>query len=455
MSQIAVAHHYRYLYPSELDEAGKRHRLRLATSGGVAPNPHFFNGRLLRPQRDATLLRGLMSVVQARYHVPPAMLTRILLESDPVVTAGSERLRFEGFAGCASVYARVDLLATAIDGELSNHGTTNVDFNPPMVAALGRIRDGDDVSLSVGSDEVRLQYGADSIVEKKVRLPTRWLKSFVEVQAYQARMEPVFSTSGTEAHRFLRSIPRSRTGRRGCCVVVAGRGLRMSQVPRGAHVRVGGIERLRPIESLALHAKQLQVFRDPASTASAWVLDFDDARFSIVLSPDVWRGFSGEGQVLADLATDAPEKLQRVRAALQWSTVIDPERLSQDSGFGDSDIGPTLARLGARGLVGYDLVDNAYFHRELPFDLSLIEALQPRLKNARKLVDERKVSIVSRTGTSAEAYVASSDVEHRVVINGDDERCSCPWYAKHHGERGPCKHVLAAKLYIDQNEAEL
>ena len=51
-------------------------------------------------------------------------------------------------------------------------------------------------------------------------------------------------------------------------------------------------------------------------------------------------------------------------------------------------------RRSAGGLVGFDLADSAYFHRELPFDLSLVEKLQPRLQNARKLLKANKVRIL-------------------------------------------------------------
>jgi hypothetical protein len=47
--------------------------------------------------------------VASRFFVPPAMLERILALADPIVTSGGGMLRFEGFSGCRSVYARVDL----------------------------------------------------------------------------------------------------------------------------------------------------------------------------------------------------------------------------------------------------------------------------------------------------------------------------------------------------------
>src|SRR5207244_3983860 len=92
-----------------------------------------------------------------------------------------------------------------------------------------------------------------------------------------------------------------------------------------------------------------------------------------------------------------------------------------------------LAKLGARGLVGYDLAEGAYFHRELPFDLSQVERLQPRLIDARKLLAEKGVQISTRTDALVEAWVRGTDCEHWVRITSDGARCTCPWYSKHLG----------------------
>jgi hypothetical protein len=48
------------------------------------------------------------------------------------------------------------------------------------------------------------------------------------------------------------------------------------------------------------------------------------------------------------------------------------------------------ARLAAMGLLGYDLDENEFFYRRLPFKLSRILELNPRMKNAEKLIEEEK-----------------------------------------------------------------
>jgi hypothetical protein len=463
MSGPALDYSYRYTFTSELAACSKGDRLRLATCGGAAEHPYFFQGRLTRPQRTADLLRGLAQIVQSRFHVPPAMLAHILALADPVITSSDDVLRFEAFSACCSTYARVDLLPAALDGQLQGRGTTNVDFNAAMRAALARIRDGDKVELSVGAKEMELNRNAESVVERKVPLPLRWLKGFVEVQAYQARMRPQLEVSGAEAWRFLRSLPRS-TVKQTCWIVQAGRGLRVSHRATPDGVAVGGMQRLRVLEDLARHARQLLVFAEESSQTSTWVLVLDEARFHLVLSPEVWRGFSGEGQVLGDLAgalTPGPspkergEKLgvlPRVQASLKWQSRIDVPSLASKFSLAEDSVTASLSVLGARGLVGYDLAEAKYFHRELPFDLSRVEMLQPRLKDARKLLERQGVQIVKQEEDRIEALVAGTGVEHRVRLWPEGTRCTCPWFAKHQGQRGPCKHVLAVQILLEDNE---
>ena len=449
MTALAINHQYRYHRSSELAAEADGSHLRLATCGGIDEAPQFFRGKLLHPRRTADLLRGLVAIVQSRFYVPPAMRARILALADPVVTSSESVLRFEAFSACCSTYARVDLLEPSFDGERLGRGTTNVDFNAPLRAALARIRDADSVAFAVGVDAFELSRGCESVVERKVRLPVRWLKEFVEVQAYQARTSRRWEISGLEAQRLLRSLPRS-TGTVAGWVVPAGRGLRLSQTAGKDGLRLDGVQRLRVLEPLARHAKTLRVYQDQSTDASAWELVLGEARFHLVLSPQVSRGFSGEGQVLAELAASQwQDILPRVRASLQWENTIDSERLAAKFALPRESVAAALSVLGSRGLVGYDLAEGRYFHRELPFDLSLIDALQPRLREAREIVAEGGVRIERQESDSVEAYVRGTGVEHRVRLSAEQARCSCPWYAKHQGERGPCKHVLAAQIFLE------
>jgi len=94
VTALALDYTYRYLHPSRWDPPSRT--LQLATfSEEEDGHPYFFTGRLVRPEQTAKMLRSLMRVVQTRFHVPPAMLGRILAMADPVVTSSDDRLRLE------------------------------------------------------------------------------------------------------------------------------------------------------------------------------------------------------------------------------------------------------------------------------------------------------------------------------------------------------------------------
>ena len=254
--------------------------------------------------------------------------------------------------------------------------------------------------------------------------------------------------------RFIRSLPRGGNRNRPAWIVKSGlRGLRLSQRESNDGVLLAGTDRLKVLERISATAKQLTVWGD-ASGVSAWQFEFETARFLVVLSPELFRGFSGEGQVLETLSANKRDAaVGIVQKCLQWQSHIDSAKLAKSCKVEVGVIEDTLAVLGSRGLVGYDVADGTYFHRELPFDLTQVEKLQPRLKNARKLLAEKKIRIHQQLNDDvAEYWVKSSDVEHLVRLGVDEDSCTCPWFSKYQGTRGPCKHVLAARLYVDAGE---
>jgi SWIM zinc finger len=126
---------------------------------------------------------------------------------------------------------------------------------------------------------------------------------------------------------------------------------------------------------------------------------------------------------------------------LAYEPKIDIPRLAEQSGLSADRVRRALGRLGAAGRVGYDAHEDAYFHRELPYDPAALDAMHPRLRDAKALVEQSAVRFDGDV-----AHVRSGDVDYVVRAVAGGHRCSCPWYAKHQGTRGPCKHVLAVEL---------
>lgn len=425
----------------------------MATSGGADVWPYFFQGQMRCPRLTALALRSLSRMVAKRFHLPAMMRQRLGIEADPVVTSGGGWLRFEGFSSCCSTYARVDLSPDCYSGIVVENGTTNVDFNRPFRAMLAEIRDGESVGLAVGSDDVTLLRGEEQVTERKVELPLRWVKSFCEMQAFEGRMERRCMVGRNAALAFLRSIPAQTTSAAEYWVVPSGQALRLSQRSAEGGIRLTGIERLRLLLDLAPYATGLEAFADARNVASEWVVHLGAVRFHLALSAEVWRGFSGEGQALEQLAQSPnPALLDAVRQALKWQAELRPAEFAADWGEPLPAICGALAALASGGLAGFDVVAGAHFHRELPFDLSLVEDMHPRLKSARELVDAGAVRLKTRTDEETSAEVLSGGVCHTVKLTRNSYRCTCPWFAKHQDERGPCKHVLAVKITSESDQ---
>jgi SWIM zinc finger len=436
---------YSYLTPSTVREEDGRAEVSLATSGGRAPNPYFFTGFLAGPRQTAQALLVVAEVARTRYYEPPSMVAARIAAADPVVTSNLDRLRFESFSACAGVYARLDLEPGVLDGRPREWGTTNVDFNPPMRAALARVHDDEAMLMHVGHDDVRVETLAGSAVEKKVPLPDRWLKGFAEVQVASAHMVLRHELPTVEARRFLQSLPRTKS-RTVAWATPAGRGLRLSSRPDDAAVCLAGPERLRLLEKLLPFATALRLYgplpaRDRGAEPAVWELELNGARIVFALSPELFRGFSGEGGVLADLASADEAVVDEVAKTLHGEPEIDVEEVSLLTGVERTSVQTALGALGAAGRVGYDLAQSAYFHRELPYDRGMLDKMHPRLLGARELVEQGAVRLDDDGG----ATVRSGDADYVVRVEDGVARCTCAWFAKHGGERGPCKHVLAVE----------
>ena len=439
----AVEQTYAYLAPSTVAVESDGTEVTLSTSGGGSPHPYFFTGFLGEPRQTAQALLAVAEVARTRYYVPPGSASR-LAAADPVVTSNVDRLRFESFSGCAGVYARLDLEPELLGGEAAAWGTTNVDFNLPMRAALARVHDADAMLMHVGHDEVRVTTLAGSEVERKVPLPERWVKGFAEVQVSASRMLLRHELGRVEARRFLQSLPRTRS--RGVAwATPAGGTLRLTTQPDDGAVCVAGPERLRLLEKLLPFARSLRVYGPPPTSPrvaepSAWELVLNGGRVVFVLSPELFRGFSGEGGVLSALAAADDAAVEAVAELLHGEPAIDSAAVAETSRFDRTTVETALGALGAAGRVGYDLSAGSFFHRELPYDRAFLDSMHPRLLGARELVDAGAVRLEGPAAT-----VASGDVEYVVRFDNDGARCTCAWFARHRGERGPCKHVLAAE----------
>ena len=440
----STAQIYGYVRASSLSPGGL---LDLQTSGGTgtagpAAHPRFFSGFLGEAEPAAAALLGVANVAQARYWRPNLAALR-----DPVVTCNGDRLRFESFSGCCGVYARLDVLDEGMDGTALDRGTTNVDVNDELRLALARVRGGDPLKLEVGPEGLEATTFYGTVVERKVPLPARWLRGFAEVQAVTSGYDLRAELGAADAARFLRGLPSAPRGAQ--WLVPAGRTLRLAASPGPGAICVAGPQRLKELLPLLRFGGKLRIHgpnlaRGSSPVASVWQLNLPGMRLVLTLSPDITRGFSGEGAVLSALAgDDVIDDADAVAALLAFDARIEPDVLAEQAGLPVDRVRAALTQLGTAGRVGYDHADAAYFHRELPYDAERAAKQNPRLRAARDLLD---AGAVSWDGDIATVKVEDHVQRVRAAADGALS-CTCLWYAKYQGGRGPCKHILAADAY--------
>ncbi|SFN83361.1 SWIM zinc finger [Chryseobacterium oleae] len=439
---------YNYQRPSSLIKKDASEELFLSKYSEIQKNtdaPCFFWGDVSQPFILARCLITLSNIVKSSFNLSPFQMA---LLKDPIVTAGNERLRFEGFSHCAGVYARVDVLPEGLHGEFLENGTTNVDFNQPMITALGSIRPNEKIMLSVGEKEVGLYKEEEKVVERKVPLPVKWIKGLSTVQIYLSESEKLHTFNKIQTQQLFRGIPKGPV-KSDYYLIIRGNKPMFSPVKSVDAVCIGGLNRLRLLEPLLPYIDQMQVFPHADMQSTTWQLYMGNIRFSFSLSRESWRGFSGEGAVLDSLIDDiSDEWIDALDKYAYANQSFNPSAFAVEENISLNTTDNLTGRLAAMGLLGYDLDDHGFFYRRLPFKLNRIIGLNPRMKNAEKLIAEGKVEILNKSLARTEARVEGTGVHHTVIIDNDKERCTCEWFSKYQGERGPCKHVLAVKKVV-------
>lgn len=429
-----------YASPSTLVHAGGVAALSLGTAGGSwegdAASPVFFDGVVDRAGPLAVAMLVLGRVASTRYYVPPGMVAAILRSADPVFTSTPEGLRLESFSPCAGVYARFDLDASVVDVASVTSGVTNVDFNEGMRSLLSGVAAGEPMHLSVESEGVSVRTLDGASTESRVALPERWVRSFAESQVIASGMTLRAEPDVMALRRLVRDLPRNTPTTSIGWVQPVANGLRLASREGSGSVGLPGPERLRAIEPLLPHVTAVRVY-SAGGPGSFWELSTALGRFTLGLSVQKSRGFSGEGQLLEALSAPGIDgDADLVDGQLRFQPTVDVSAIASSTGLAAGRVHSALAALAAHGLLGFDAHTGGWFHRPLPYDASLTEKLHPRLAAANALI--------GNVAANPDGSFTVND--YRVRLAGTGDTCTCPWYGKHRGDRGPCKHVLAARM---------
>ncbi len=421
------------------------------TPNGVENKPNFFSGYILYPQVFARGILVLADIAMTRYfnYVPVS-------ERDPVLTAQGDRLRAECFSACNGVYARLDLLKDGLDGEIG-YGTTNVDIGPELRKSLANIKQKDKFHVNIGNDgfESRnvstisdnLANLEKKIHEKPVKMPDRWIRALGNTSEINRNMKKAFSLNKVQSQMFISSLPQATGKKASGWVTYTPKGVSVMIRKTKNCVYISGLHRLSALKRVMTDISSMDFYM-PSDEEKGYALVevlLPTAKLTLSLTAEDWQGFSGEGALLTSLAdSELLEDAEKISEILEFNSLINELEIAERFNLGTDRIRSVLSFLAVSGKLGYDVGDNAYFHRELPFDADRIFKDNPRLVSAKELV--KHVKNISENKWS----VISNDTDYRVTYNLlEDEleaKCTCTWYINNKNSRGPCKHILAVQL---------
>ncbi len=421
------------------------------TPKGLDTSPSFFHGFATHPRALAQGLVSLADITASRYFqfTPTNM-------RDPVLTAHGDRLRAEVFSADNSVYARLDVLGSGLDGGDIGHGTTNVDIGNELRRMLSLINKNDLLHIDVGIAGLVASTMTSTAAERPVRMPDRWVRAFGNASELHTNLEPRFRLSASQARGFIAALPPVSSRRSGWLVPTPA-GVQIRQRPAKDAVWIEGLNRLTALKRLLTLQSGITVYgpADGSQGSAAVAADLPGAKLIIALTESVTRGYSGEGSLLEALASPTSlDDASLVNAALTFEPAINVHLLSKATGVPTTRVRDALAILAASGRVGWDFTEGTYFHRELPDDPARVTKDNPRLVRAHRIL-EQPGAIQPVPGENAWLVDGGNGI-HRVTETVSGLTCTCTWALRYNtslgNDRGPCAHALAVTMAHDGEE---
>ena len=240
----------------------------------------FFKGKVKNIFLFRDLLTLLSDIVESRFYKPE--FKRFF---DPVITCEDDKLRMECFSSDTSIYCRVDLVKELFE-EYSNiyRGTTNVNFNKNFLDSLASLRNSSETFFEVGKENVVLEVNDKKVKEKKVKLPDRWIRGFLESQAIYRKAEKVFELKGLASKKFLADCSLSMKDKEYFLVSKnSGIELLANQPKNGVFIPVQGLSRLSILKKIIPHVNGLTVYWVKETGATLWLIKTDGGNISFAL----------------------------------------------------------------------------------------------------------------------------------------------------------------------------
>ncbi len=451
--------------------------------------PVSFRGRATEPLLLRQLLLALhAAVISDLGWDEEAWLTTL----DPVITVHDDQLFFEAFSSDQSVYVRLSAPLDVFEpeGEV-RYGTTNIDFNFSLREALSHLRSARSTVLRIGAGGMGVTTSVRGVAldhfERKVDVPESWLKGFLQVQGALAMPGYRFDVHPADLLSVIaffqeNKAPRPPHGLRyeftpGAPITAVlepwNQRFTLRDTTYGGYarsVRLWGRKRLALLQDVLPYAERVQVSVLGRGLPHCYTCYCGPYRYMLALSGWISNDWSTDiaFDLLAPRGPTDAQVIARVHSYLGENLAASVGHIVRDTSLSPSEVERALFELCRAGRVMADPTTRRYRLRELfaePLDSSVLFAPDPRIVEAERLVAAG--SVVLRTVTSPEesgdqrhetkglAEVTEGANTYEVTVAIDETsrlrfgRCQCDFFEQNLMSRGPCKHIMAARLALE------
>ncbi|MBI4816732.1 MAG: SWIM zinc finger family protein [Deltaproteobacteria bacterium] len=412
-------------------------------------------------------------------------LFRHLVPCDPVVTVAPDVVFFEGFAKDESSYGCLLVDRDAFKGDSAGGmGTTNVDYSNALYRQIQTLRTYRTTRLVVDPTgfEVNVE-GQGDYREEKIDLPPTWLRAFGQLSAAttlptrSVRLDvgTVYAIIAYLLRHREKKGPRSLrfqlTPGKHPIVTIEPFGLEVTSSgplydgPKPEEIKVWGRRRLTSLARVLPLAEHVDVSLLGSGLPSIWTAHLGDMRFVLGLSGWTTSDWSsGAGLDLLSGAFDAdPALAKKLDAHLESVRFAKLADLEKATGAPEAKLTAALFLLAKQGQAIFDFAHGVYRHRPV-LSVALSDELlgpePPELVGARNIVRSHAVRITKETNAAGlRILVGQVGDEREVELALDSDgmvkkgRCNCSWHFRFKLRQGPCRHLLALRMFATTRES--
>lgn len=407
---------------------------------------------------------------------------------DPVITVHPDELFFECFSQDEATYGRL-----SCDYEVFKNindfacGTTNIDYSASLYQEFQKIRTYKTTRFDIDPGGFEVTTGLDEgFKEVKIDLPDSWVRGFLQVSSAMTLPMVRLQLTPMDIHNlcFVLRRKREKHGPRSIRFLLKpGRPIRAliepwnDEVvfarseytgPDEQEIRLWGRRRLLILERLIPIARRFTFCLIGSGMPSFMVADLGGMTFTLGMSGWTSNDWSRAGNfdLMAPRAAVDQDTKIRVFKALRKDWRQSADDLAKKEGLARDVVLGALSAYTQAGSVMYDLGKQVYRARELsrePLPMDKLRFANEREAEAQRLLDAGGVKLTeTRLDPEGNVHLSATVKDRKKVyqtklrIDRDqalkEASCQCNFFTQNKLYRGPCVHLLAARLRFSNEQ---